>query len=208
MSGIPMPFNKFTGASTAPIDVQQQPENTIQLPWASARRWGFLLLVIATTVTGVGIMFNILAANSITTLEAVLLFLFSITFGWITTAFWSALCGFILQMRQLDPFTLQRMNSSRFCDQAISTRTAIVMPVYNEETHRVISGFESTFNSLVATGEIAHFDFYLLSDTTDPEVAQQELNAWQLLTARLGDLAQHTFYRRRSEERRVGKECR
>src|SRR5690554_8160442 len=100
------------------------------------------------------------------------------------------------------------MDPNRYRHQPITTRTAIVMPVYNEETHRVISGFESTFNSLVATGEIAHFDFYLLSDTTDSEVAQQELNAWQLLTERLGDLAQHTFYRRRSEERRVGKECR
>ena len=206
MSGIPMPFNKFTGASTTPIDAHQQPENIIRLPWASTRRWGFLLLVIATTATGVGIMFNILAANSITPLEAVLLFLFSITFGWITTAFWSALCGFILQMRQLDPFTLQRMNTERYCNQPITTRTAIVMPVYNEETHRVISGFESTFNSLVATGEIAHFDFYLLSDTTDPDVAQQELNAWQLLQHRLGDLGRHTFYRRREKNigRKVG----
>jgi len=206
MSGIPMPFNKLAGASAPPVEAHQQPENAIRLPWASTRRWGFTLLVIATTATGVGIMFNILAANSITTLEAVLLFLFSITFGWITTAFWSALCGFILQMRQIDPFTLQRMDPDRYRHQSITTRTAIVMPVYNEETHRVISGFESTFNSLAATGELAHFDFYLLSDTTDADVAQQELNAWQLLMQRLGDNSRHAFYRRREKNigRKVG----
>src|SRR5690554_7874809 len=108
MSGIPMPFNKLAGASAPPVEAHQQPENAIRRPWASTRRWGFTLLVIATTATGVGIMFHSLAANSITTLAAVLVFLLSVPFRWLPTAFCYPLCVFIVHMRQLDPFPLQR----------------------------------------------------------------------------------------------------
>jgi membrane glycosyltransferase len=136
----------------------------------------------------------------------VLLGLFSITFCWISVAFWSAACGFVLQILQRDPLTLAPLNPDRYRVQPITTRTAVVMPVYNEETQRVIAGFEATLRSLVATGEGKHFDFYLLSDTTDAEVAQAELDAWQQLSARLGDLHQQIYYRRREKNtaRKVG----
>lgn len=206
MSGIPMPFNKLPPVCTPSIQVSQQSENSVQVPGRALRGLLFLCVVVATTVVGVAIMFNILAANTLLPLEAVLLLLFSITFGWITTAFWSAVCGFVLQMLQRDPLTLKRLAPNHYRHQTIAIRTAIVMPVYNEETHRVISGFEATLRSLEATGELSHFDFYLLSDTTDPAVAQQELDAWQRLSERLGNLSRHTFYRRREKNigRKVG----
>src|SRR5690606_11751093 len=57
-----------------------------------------------------------------------------------------------------------------------------------------------------ATGEVEHFDFYLLSDTTNPDVAQAELDAWQGLCERLGELSSRVFYRRREKNiaRKVG----
>lgn len=205
MSGIPMPFNKLQRRAL-PIDARLQPDNSIRLPGESIRRPVFFTLVLATTIAGVSIMFNILAANNLTPLEAVLLFLFSITFGWITTAFWSALCGFILQMTQRDPLSLKKLDFDRYRRQPITTRTAVVMPVYNEDTRRVIAGFEASLRSLAATGELKQFDFFLLSDTTNAEVAQAELDAWQQLCERLGDLSERVFYRRREKNiaRKVG----
>ena len=205
MSGIPMQFNKLH-ARALPVDARLQPENSIRLPGESIRRPLFFILVLGTTVAGVSIMFNILAANNLMPLEAVLLFLFSITFGWITISFWSGLCGFVLQMMQRDPLSLKKMDLDRYRHQPITTRTAVVMPVYNEDTQRVIAGFEATLLSLAATGDMAHFDFYLLSDTTDPQVAQAELDAWQQLHERLGDLSTQIFYRRREKNiaRKVG----
>lgn len=205
MSGIPMQFNKLQ-ARALPVDARLQPENSIRLPGESIRRPLFFLLVLGTTVAGVSIMFNILAANNLMPLEAVLLFLFSITFGWITISFWSGLCGFALQMMQRDPLSLKKMDLDRYRRQPITTRAAVVMPVYNEDTQRVIAGFEATLRSLAATGETARFDFYLLSDTTDPDVAQAELDAWQQLRERLGDLSGQIFYRRREKNsgRKVG----
>ena len=205
MSGIPMQFNKLQ-VRALPVDARLQPENSIRLPGESIRRPLFFTLVLGTTVAGVSIMFNILAANNLMPLEAVLLFLFSITFGWITISFWSGLCGFVLQMMQRDPLSLKKMDLDRYRRQPITTRTAVVMPVYNEDTRRVIAGFEASLRSLTATGEMAHFDFYLLSDTTDPEVAQAELDAWQQLRERLGELSAQIFYRRREKNiaRKVG----
>ena len=205
MSGIPMQFNKLQ-VRALPVDARLQPENSIRLPGESIRRPLFFIRVLGTTVAGVSIMFNILAANNLMPLEAVLLFLFSITFGWITISFWSGLCGFVLQMMQRDPLSLKKMDLDRYRHQPITTRTAVVMPVYNEDTQRVIAGFEATLRSLAATGDMAHFDFYLLSDTTDPQVAQAELDAWQQLHDRLGDLSTQIFYRRREKNiaRKVG----
>ena len=205
MSGIPMQFSKLH-ARALPVDARLQPENSIRLPGEALRRPVFFMLVLGTTVAGVAIMFNILAANNLMPLEAVLLCLFSITFGWITISFWSAVCGFVLQMMQRDPLSLKKMDLGRYRRQPITTRTAVVMPVYNEDTRRVIAGFEASFRSLAATGELAHFDFYLLSDTTDPQVAQAELDAWQQLRERLGDLSAQIFYRRREKNiaRKVG----
>ena len=205
MSGIPMQFSKLH-ARALPVDARLQPENSIRLPGEALRRPVFFMLVLGTTVAGVAIMFNILAANNLMPLEAVLLCLFSITFGWITISFWSAVCGFVLQMMQRDPLSLKKMDLDRYRRQPITTRTAVVMPVYNEDTRRVIAGFEASFRSLAATGELAHFDFYLLSDTTDPQVAQAELDAWQQLRERLGDLSAQIFYRRREKNtaRKVG----
>lgn len=205
MSGIPMQFSKLH-ARALPVDARLQPENSIRLPGEALRRPVFFMLVLGTTVAGVAIMFNILAANNLMPLEAVLLCLFSVTFGWITISFWSAVCGFVLQMMQRDPLSLKKMDLDRYRRQPITTRTAVVMPVYNEDTRRVIAGFEASFRSLAATGELAHFDFYLLSDTTDPQVAQAELDAWQQLRERLGDLSAQIFYRRREKNtaRKVG----
>lgn len=180
--------------------------DSIRVPGKKVRRIGFILLSVLTTVAGVYTMYDILAANDLTALEGILLVLFSITFCWIAMAFWSGLFGFVLQMLERDPLTLGTVVKAADCDTPLSTRTAVVMPVYNEDVQRVIAGFEATLRSLQATGTIAHFDFYLLSDTTSLYIAQAERNAWQQLQERLGDLGQQCFYRHRKKNtgRKVG----
>jgi membrane glycosyltransferase len=209
MSGTQMTSSNSTQSEpivSKPINRDLLPENQIRLPGESMRRIVYALLTVITAITGVYMMYDILSANGITMLEAVILILFAISFCWISTAFWSAVFGFVLLMLRLDPLTLKPIDS--FYDDAlpITTRTAVVMPIYNEDTHRVIAGFEATLNSLVATGEIEHFDFYMLSDTTKLDIAQRERDQWQQFTNRIGDLSKQTFYRRREKNlhRKVG----
>lgn len=214
MSGTQMTSNNSTPVSpdstpvqpAKPINRDLLPENHIRLPGESLRRWVYALLTVITAVTGVYMMWDILSANGVTTLEAVILLLFAISFCWISTAFWSAVFGFVLLMMRRDPLSLKPIDQFYDDSLPITQRTAVVMPIYNEDTHRVIAGFEATLNSLVATGEIEHFDFFMLSDTTKLDIAQRERDQWQQFTSRIGDLSKHTFYRRREKNlhRKVG----
>ncbi|MBU75435.1 MAG: glucans biosynthesis glucosyltransferase MdoH [Pseudoalteromonadaceae bacterium] len=177
------------------------------MPFKKTRAWLFSSLALTITAYGVWIMFDILNSNGMTPLEYALLALFTVTFAWIVTAFCSGCMGFILQLFRIDPLTLKRQKPIEINQHALSqTKTAIVMPIYNEDTERVIAGFEVSLRSLAKTGQMPHYDFYLLSDTQDPEIARNELKAWNSLTKRLGDLAKHTFYRRREDNkhRKVG----
>lgn len=177
----------------------------VNLPAALMRRAAFFVLIVATSAYGVSKMFDILGANGLTTLELVILVLFGITFAWIVVAFWTAVAGFILDLFRLDPLSLKRQCCRFPPDLPIATRTAVIMPIYNEDTDRVIAGFEATYRDLLATGEAEHFDFHLLSDTTDPVIAAAEEVAWRDLCERLGG-DDRLFYRRRQSNtgRKVG----
>jgi len=177
------------------------------MPFKTVRVWLFAIAALGISGYGISIMFEILNSNGMTLLEYALLALFSITFAWIVTAFCSGTIGFLLQLLRIDPLTLKRIKPIFFDSQALAKqRTAVVMPIYNEDTHRVIAGFEVSLESLKETGQLDHFDFYLLSDTQDPQIAKNELSAWHALCERLGSTAKHVFYRRREDNkhRKVG----
>ncbi|RYZ19262.1 MAG: glucans biosynthesis glucosyltransferase MdoH, partial [Sphingobacteriales bacterium] len=182
------------------------PENEIRFPGEYSRRITYVVLTILTAAIGVYMMYDILSANGITILEGVILVLFAISFCWISTSFLSAIFGFILLMLRRDPMTLKPIDTIYNDSMPITTRTAIVMPIYNEDTHRVIAGFEATLRSVEQTGEISHFDFFMLSDTTKSDIAQRERDYWQQFTDRIGELSKQTFYRRREKNlhRKVG----
>lgn len=206
MSGIQTPSSKTVYTPITPVDLTGQLQDSIRLPYKSARRWFFSSASLITSVWGVYMMYEILRANELTALETIILILFAMSFSWLAISFWSGLIGFTLQMLRIDPLSLKRQSQLNSEQLAITTRTAVVMPVYNEDTHRIIAGFEATLRSLEKTGEISHFDFFMLSDTTKLDIAQAERDAWQQLTERLGDLSKQIFYRRREKNiaRKVG----
>ena len=169
---------------------------SIHLPLVRLRRWLFFGLVAGTTLIGIGMMLDIVRGNGITALEIVILALFAATFSWITIAFWNAVIGFVLRVLRRDPLSLERAPAARNRDGPIVSRTALVMPVHNEEPGRVMSGLAAMLRSLARTGHGDQFDVYLLSDTTDPTIARAEEAAWTTLRQRLGRPA-GVYYRRR-----------
>jgi membrane glycosyltransferase len=56
----------------------------------------------------------------------------------------------------------------------VRTRTAIVMPIYHENTTRVAAGIRQTWRSCKRRGLDEHCDWYLLCDSTNPEICRQE----------------------------------
>lgn len=90
-------------------------------------------------------------------------------------------------LRSLDP-------SDETC--AIDAPTAIVMPIYNEDTSRIMEGLRVIYRSLEATGQLEPFDFFVLSDTNQSNRWVEEESAWVALIRQLNARGR-IFYRKR-----------
>jgi membrane glycosyltransferase len=97
----------------------------------------------------------------------------------------------------------------------VQARTAIVMPICNEHVATVFAGLRAACESLAATGALALFDFYVLSDTRDERILAEEYDSWIRLREALGDqrskdstkdMAGRIFYRvrQRRGKRKAG----
>src|SRR6202012_5781573 len=86
-----------------------------------------------------------------------------------------------------------------------STSTAIIFPIYNEDSVRVLEGLRATYESLVRTGQSDRFDFFILSDSTNPDPWVGEERRWSELVRDLDALGK-IYYRRRifNEARKSG----
>ncbi|MCC6682129.1 MAG: glucans biosynthesis glucosyltransferase MdoH [Phycisphaeraceae bacterium] len=132
-------------------------------------------------------------------LDTVLLAMFAVLFFWIAFSFWTAVAG-LMQLLRRDQFSLFPISSPyRPVPRGYQLpRTAIVMPIYNENPAMVFATVQAMHASLARTGHEDRFDFHVLSDTNNPQIAQQEQRAYQILQQRLGpDAVVH--YRRREQ---------
>ena len=170
----------------------------MRLPLMQQRRWLFFGLVAATTLTGIGMMLEIVRDHGITVLEILILALFAVTFGWIAVAFWNAVVGFGLTVLRRHPLSLRAAVGLGSVASALTIRTALVMPVHNEDPARVMGGLAAMLRSLSRTGQADRFDVFLLSDTTDPRIARAEEAAWASLREDI-ECPRRLYYRRRAE---------
>lgn len=53
-------------------------------------------------------------------------------------------------------------------------RTALIMPICNEDVDRVFAGLRATWESVKASGNAEHFDVYILSDSYNPDICVAE----------------------------------
>ena len=155
------------------------------MPEIAPRRWLYLFLVLASTVAAVTQMAGVLQFDGFTLREIVILALFAILFAWIAMSFWLALFGVWARLSRTNLLPLKPSSGLS------AARTAILMPVYNEDVGRVFSGVRAIWESAGPD-----FDFYILSDSTDPANWVAEELEWKKLKDALGDSA-HIFYRHR-----------
>jgi membrane glycosyltransferase len=133
--------------------------------------------------------------------------LVTLLFAWVGSGFATALMGAWVMLFG-DRHAL-RLNPPRApIDRA--ARTALIMPICNENVATVFAGLRATCESLAATGALKLFDIYVLSDTADPALRAAERQAWERLRATLGDApigaGGRLFYRwrRRRVKRKAG----
>jgi membrane glycosyltransferase len=176
-----------------PLDMPMQTLSAPRVKPAPERdgRWRLLLVIaysLMLTSIGSWDMFSQMKSGGLTFVETATFLIFSSSFGWITAASGVAFFGCIAMLR-----APKRKPAATF---STPSRTAIVVPLYNELATKSMGGIEAVWDALKAKGLDKSFEVFFLSDTRDEANAAQELKVFTDLTARRP--GEPIFYRRRS----------
>ncbi|MGI9425720.1 MAG: glycosyltransferase, partial [Hyphomicrobiaceae bacterium] len=166
------------------------------------RRWVFLALNVATIAALTLAMAQILSIGGWSIAKVAMLVAYITTLPWLSIGFWNAIIGFLSLARQNrsaaettadDPLALHFDRTA-----PLTTRTAVVMALRNEEAASAIARLRTMYDDLLRQGCAAHFDFHVLSDTNDPAIAKEEE---QLVSDWRGEssISEQIFYRRRHD---------
>jgi membrane glycosyltransferase len=180
------------GSDTAPL---VPPARGLWHRTAALRRAGLFSLVLAQTWLATNFMASVLPYHGREPLEIAILILFAILFGWVSAGFWTAMTGFIMLWSGGDHYAISE-SAARDAPIAEGARCAIIMPIFNENVARVFAGLRATYESLASTGNLHHFDFFVLSDSNDPDTCAAEPHAWLQLCRSVNGF-DRIYYRRR-----------
>ena len=141
----------------------------------------------------------VLGAGGWTAADIVIFLALLVGLPWSVLGFWNAAIGLWLLhgsddgLEQVAPFA-----AAGEARQPLAIRSAVLMTLRNEDPARAFARLRVVRDSLDASGEGRWFDYFVLSDTNDPEVARQEEALAAAWTAELGEVAR-LVYRRRSD---------
>ena len=158
------------------------------------RRFLFFSTIFVLTSLATWFMADLLWREGISVLEGALLGLFVILFAHIAAGFCTALVGFYVINRGGDSSRITA--TLKEGEEPKLAATAIVMPAFNEDVSRVFEGLRVVFRSVQETKRLEHFDFFVLSDSNQPNQWIQEEVAWAELCKQVGGFGK-IFYRKR-----------
>ena len=188
---------------SAPASSPSPPLRVMSAPLIGRHDWRlFIFYSCALLLTGlVSMLFaDLLWRTGWSTSRTVLLVLFVILFLFVANGCMHGLYGFVLRMFG-DDRCITRLKEYR--GQSIAgISTAIVFPVYNEDVVRVCEGLRATYESLEKTGQLERFDFFILSDSTNPDKWVEEERYWYDLVHELDALGRIHYRRRLNNESR------
>ncbi len=156
------------------------------------RRWAFIVLIALLTLMATAFEASLLGVEGWSPLNLALLGLFTLLFTHVAIGFAQAFFGFLVSIDR--PRALANPESS--ADFATLPVTAIVVPIYHEEVAAVFARLRVMHDALHSLGALARFQFFILSDSTDPARAAAEESGWAAFVEETGS-AGRVFYRRR-----------
>jgi membrane glycosyltransferase len=157
------------------------------------RRAYILIGTAVLTLAGCYEMYDVLKVGGVTTLEAMVLALFVLLFAWIAFSFMSNLAGFfVLLFKMRDPLGIDVKSPP----PAIRSMNAMLLPTYNEDPYRIMARLRAIWESVEETGYGRQFNWFILSDTTDPSIWIAEEKCFLQLRS---DLGGGIFYRHRPQ---------
>jgi len=180
-------------------------------PWQRAarrRRATFLVLTLISTVLATSIFADMQPDYDNAWLQYGQITLFALLSAWVVTGFMTAMMGFYVTLFG-DKHALSAKKVQHVPLDA-STRTAIIMPICNEDVRTVFAGLRATCESVAMTGHVQSFDVFVLSDSNNPAIIKAERAAWEDLRSQLAghpDQPQIEVYyrlRKRRTDRKAG----
>lgn len=142
---------------------------------------------------------HVLGAGGWSVADVVIFVAFLFGAPWTVLGFWNAAIGLWLLHARRDglddvaPFAGTAPEA-----QPLALRTAVLMTLRNEDPARAFRRLRVVKQSLDATGEGVWFDYFVLSDSSDPQVAAAEEALAAAWAREIGEPARLT-YRRRSD---------
>ncbi|MCJ2164010.1 MULTISPECIES: glucans biosynthesis glucosyltransferase MdoH [unclassified Pseudodesulfovibrio] len=172
--------------------------NTQAPPWrisTGKRRSVLTLLILIPSALASSYVGSVLPNKGATPLELAIIIVYSILFAWISVGFWTALMGWFTLLRRYDRFAVSHVLSDPL-EPDTTVRTAVLFPICNEDTPRVMAGIKTIYLSLQQTPNANQFDIHILSDSSGADKWIEEESAWADLVEELGAQGR-IFYRNR-----------
>lgn len=168
-----------------------------QIPPRTVRRRRLIAFALCSAIflAGFAPMADVLATGGLNVLEILILCLFAILFSLVAFGVTLSILGFWTLWRGGDPL---RITQTAPADSDVSPlpSTAVVIPIFNEDVPRVFHAIRAMAESLARTGRGESFDFFVLSDSTDPNHWLEEERTWLELCRDLNAFGR-VFYRKR-----------
>lgn len=162
----------------------------------TGRRMRLLTLVIFATGLATLMMADLIWGMPMRGWNGIVLTLFAVLFAAVAFGAMQAFFGFAVRCQGGDAARIDRSVTPAEEAATELAPTAIVLAVCNEDVSRVYAGLRAIYQSLEATGKLAHFDFFILSDSSDPDRWIEEEMGWAQLSNELNAHGR-IFYRKR-----------
>ena len=125
-----------------------------------------------------------LSPGGFSLLDAVLVAMFAVTLPWYVIGFWNATIGLLIMRFARDPVAAVTPVAGRVRgDEPITASTAILLCIRNEAPERAARLLEPMLEGLAARGVGERFHVYVLSDTSEAEIAAAERARFAALAA-------------------------
>jgi membrane glycosyltransferase len=169
---------------------------------AALSAWRPILVFLSVGLTMAGLTWLAVIALSpggFGAVDLVLVVLFAVTLPWYVIGFWNATIGLVIMRFARDPVAAVMPVAGRVRgDEPITASTAVLLCIRNEPPERVVRLLEPMMEGLAARGVGERFHVYVLSDTSEADMAAAEDARFAALAvAWRGQIA--LTYRRRAQ---------
>jgi membrane glycosyltransferase len=145
---------------------------------AALSAWRPMLVFLSIGLTMAGLIWLAVIALSpggFGAVDLVLVVLFAVTLPWYVIGFWNATIGLPIMRFARDPVAAVMPVAGRVRgDEPITASTAVLLCIRNEPPERVVRMLEPMMEGLAARGVGERFHVYVLSDTSEADIAAAE----------------------------------